>query len=146
MSAYIRPKVPGACVFFTVNLVDRGADTLVRHVDILRQAVAVTKAKRSFRIDAWVVLPDHMHCVWTLPEGDAEYSVRMAAIKARFTMGLRRSGFRPTPVQPNGYGARGGRVRVGDVGERLRHAMRRDLAVPGPTHFPKGLTDADQDR
>ena len=97
MSCYTRPKVPGACVFFTVNLVDRGADTLVRHVEVLRQAVAVTKGKRPFRIDAWVVLPDHMHCVWALPEGDADFSVRMAAIKAQFTAGLRRSGFRPTP-------------------------------------------------
>ena len=87
MSAYLRPKVPGACVFFTVNLLGRGADTLVRHVEVLRQAVAVTKGKRPFRIDAWVVLPDHMHCVWTLPEGDADFSVRMAAIKAQFTAG-----------------------------------------------------------
>ena len=74
MSCYTRPKVPGACVFFTVNLVDRRADTLVRHVEVLRQAVAVTRAKRPFGIDAWVVLPDHMHCVWTLPEGDADFS------------------------------------------------------------------------
>jgi putative transposase len=107
MSAYIRPRVPGACVFFTVNLVDRGADTLVRHVDVLRQAVAMTRAKRPFGIDAWVVLPDHMHCVWTLPEGDHDYSVRMAAIKARFTRALtgadhvieRRVGFHPTMAQ-----------------------------------------------
>jgi putative transposase len=96
MSRYIRPKVPGACVFFTVNLVDRGVDTLVRHVDVLRQAVAVTHAKRPFGIDAWVVLPDHMHCVWTLPEGDSDYSTRMASIKAQFTRDIRRSGFTPT--------------------------------------------------
>ena len=83
MSHYIRPRVPGACVFFTVNLVDRGADTMVRHVDVLRQAVAVTKGKRPFGIDAWVVLPDHMHCVWTLPEGDADYSGRWREIKGQ---------------------------------------------------------------
>lgn len=52
MSRYIRPKMPGACLFFTVNLVDRGATTLVDHVDVLRQAVAVTKAERPFHIDA----------------------------------------------------------------------------------------------
>jgi putative transposase len=112
MSRYIRPKLPGARVFFTVNLVDRGADTLVRHVEVLRQAVAVTRAKRPFGIDAWVVLPDHMHCVWTLPEGDADFSGRMAAIKAQFTAGLRRSGFRPTLLPRNGHGATGGRVRL----------------------------------
>jgi putative transposase len=113
MPRYIRPKVPGACVFFTVNLVDRSADTLVRNVGLLREAVAMTLAKRPFRIDAWVVLPNHMHCVWTLPEGDSDYSVRMASIKAQFTAGLRRSGFRPTPLERNGYGAHGARVRVG---------------------------------
>ncbi len=124
MSSYVRPKVPGACVFFTVNLVDRGADTLVRHVDLLRQAMAVTRAKRPFAIDAWVVLPDHMHCVWTLPEGDADFSGRMAAIKAQFTAGLRRSGFRPTLLERNGYGAHGGRVREGRVG--LKPDLRND--------------------
>ena len=113
MSCYIRPKVPGACVFFTVNLVDRGADTLVRHVDVLRQAVAVTRAKRPFAIDAWVVLPDHMHCVWTLPEGDADFSGRWREIKGQFSIGLGRSGSAPTPTGENPYGARGGRRRVG---------------------------------
>ena len=88
MSRYIRPRVPGACVFFTVNLVDRGADTLVRHVDVLRQAVAVTRAKRPFGIDAWVVLPDRMHAVWTLPGGDRDYGTRWRLIKARFSRGL----------------------------------------------------------
>lgn len=107
MSAYLRPRVPGACVFFTVNLVDRGADTLVRHVEVLRQAVAVTRAKRPFRIDAWVVLPDHMHCVWTLPEGDADYSVRMGAIKSRFTRALTgKVGFHPTVVHQHPAEAR----------------------------------------
>jgi putative transposase len=110
MSSYIRPKVPGASVFFTVNLADRGARTLVEHVDVLREAVRVTKAERPFRIDAWVVLPDHMHAVWTLPEGDTDYSVRMAAIKARFTRALtgadRRVGFHPTVLEESPAGSR----------------------------------------
>jgi putative transposase len=119
MSRYIRPRAPGAVVFFTVALVDRGADTLVRHVDVLRQAVAVTRAKRPFGIDAWVVLPDHMHCVWTLPEGDSDYSGRMGEIKGQFTRALRRSGPAPTNPPQNPYGARGGRERVG-AGPDLR--------------------------
>ena len=131
MSRYIRPRVPGACVFFTVNLVDRGADTLVRHVDVLRQAVAVTRAKRPFGIDAWVVLPDHMHCVWTLPEGDADYSGRMAAIKAQFTRDVRRSGFTPTLSPKNGYGANGGRVRRGGAYEE-RVGVNPDLRGEAP--------------
>ena len=112
MSHYIRPRRPGASLFFTVALADRSARTLVERVDDLREAVRLTKTERPFHINAWVVLPDHMHCVWTLPEGDAAYSLRMAAIKARFTAGLRRSGFRPTLSQ-NQYGVVGGRRRVG---------------------------------
>jgi putative transposase len=100
MSRYLRPRVPGASVFFTVALADRGAGTLVAHVDTLREAVRATIAERPFRVDAWVVLPDHFHAVWTLPEGDADYSGRMGAIKARFTRALtgsaRRVGFHPT--------------------------------------------------
>lgn len=112
MSRYIRPRQPGASIFFTVALAGRGARTLVEQVESLRNAVRMTRAERPFRIDAWVVLPDHMHCVWTLPEGDADYSVRMAAIKARFSMTLRRSGFTPTRAV-NPYGAKAGRERVG---------------------------------
>ena len=123
MSHYIRPQRPGASVFFTVALADRGSDILVRHVDVLRQAVRITRDKRPFRIEAWVVLPDHMHCVWTLPEGDSDFSARMGEIKGHFTRALRRSGPAPTllPTLPpqNPYGARAGRVRVG-AGPDLR--------------------------
>ncbi len=83
-------------MFFTVVLVDRCADTLVRHIAVLRDAVRVTRAKRPFGIDAWVVLPDHMHCVWTLPEGDADYSGRMGEIKGQFSRAVRWWGPAPT--------------------------------------------------
>lgn len=112
MSDYIRPRLPGASIFFTVALAARDSDLLLRNIGILRQSVRVTRAERPFGINAWVVLPDHMHCVWTLPEDDADYSTRMAAIKARFTMTVRRSGFTPTPPT-NPYGAKGGRSRIG---------------------------------
>ncbi|GHC62152.1 REP-associated tyrosine transposase [Neogemmobacter tilapiae] len=85
MPHYIRPRIPGACIFFTVNLATRGDNTLVREIATLRRAVAEVRADRPFRIDAWVILPDHMHAVWTLPEGDADYSTRWKDIKARFT-------------------------------------------------------------
>ena len=74
----------------------RRADMLTREIVTLRHAVRTTRADRPFHINAWVVLPDHMHCVWTLPEGDTDYSTRMGAIKARFSMALRRSGLTPT--------------------------------------------------
>ncbi len=102
MSVYIRPKVAGASVFFTVALADRRSRMLVEKIGHLRAAVAAVRAERPFRVDAWVVLPDHMHAVWTLPEGDSGYPVRWSAIKARFTMALRetrqaggRPGFSP---------------------------------------------------
>ena len=104
MPNYHRPREPGARVFFTVALADRGSDLLVREVEALRKAVRQTRDERPFGIDAWVVLPDHMHCVWRLPEGDADFSTRMGAIKARFSMAVRRAGFTPPipPISPNG--------------------------------------------
>ncbi len=95
MSRYRRMYVPGGTYFFTVNLAQRGGDLLVRHVDVLREAVRVTRLERPFRIEAWVVMPDHLHAVWTLPEGDADFSVRWGAIKSRFSRGCR-VGLAPT--------------------------------------------------
>ena len=119
MSTYARPNHPGATVFFTVNLVARGSDLLIRNIETLRDVARRTRQDKPFRIDAWVVLPDHMHCIWTLPEGDADYSNRMGMLKARFTKELRRSGCTPTPVTtPNQHGAKPGRLRVG-VDERV---------------------------
>ena len=88
MSNYIRPKHPGATVFFTVNLAQRGSDLLVREVATLRQAVRQTKLERPFTIDAWVVMPDHLHAVWTMPDHDADYSIRWSIIKARFSRSM----------------------------------------------------------
>jgi putative transposase len=93
----LRPRLPGARVFFTVALADRGSDVLVREAGRLREAVREVRAERPFGIDAWVVLPDHMHAVWTLPEADADFSTRWAAIKARFSMAMGRAGFTPPP-------------------------------------------------
>lgn len=95
MSNYIRPRISGATVFFTVNLAQRGSRLLVDEIERLRAAVRKTRVERPFHIDAWVVLPDHIHAVWTLPEGDADFSSRWGAIKARFSMDLRRAGFTP---------------------------------------------------
>ena len=94
MSFYRRMYVPGGTYFFTVNLARPGGDLLVGHVDVLREAVRMTKLERPFAIDAFVVMPDHMHCVWTLPEGDADFSVRWRLIKARFSRALPRGEMR----------------------------------------------------
>lgn len=94
MSSYLRLRIPGARVFFTVALADRHSDLLVRQVGVLRDAVAQTRATRDFRIDAFVVLPDHLHCVWTLPAGDADYSSRWKDIKTNFTKTVGMVGWR----------------------------------------------------
>ena len=98
MPNYVRPHQNGATVFFTVALANRTDDLLVRQVARLREAVRLTRAERPFRIDAWVVLPDHLHAVWTLPPGDADYSTRWRLIKARFSMGLPVGPLRPSHV------------------------------------------------
>ncbi len=88
MPNYLRYRVPGGAYFFTINLLDRSADYLTRHIDALRAAVRRTRNERPFHIDAWVVLPEHMHCVITLPEGDSDFSNRIKAIKIRFVRAL----------------------------------------------------------
>jgi len=88
MSNYLRYRIPGGCYFFTVNLLERNNTLLVDHIDLLRESVQVCKQKRPFHIDAWVVLPEHMHCIWTLPEGDVDFSTRWKIIKTHFSKGL----------------------------------------------------------
>ncbi|MDU8943456.1 REP-associated tyrosine transposase [Ovoidimarina sediminis] len=90
MTDYRRARIPGGAYFFTVALEDRSQTTLVDHVDALRAVYAQTKAERPFRCDAFVVLPDHLHAVWTLPEGDADFSMRWRIIKARFSQAVSR--------------------------------------------------------
>lgn len=83
-----RNRVPGGTYFFTVNLLDRSSNLLVAHVDALRECVRAVRVARPFRIDAWVVLPDHMHAIWTLPPDDTDYSVHWKAIKIAFAKAL----------------------------------------------------------
>jgi putative transposase len=91
MSDYRRNRVPGGTYFFTVNLLDRKSSLLVSHIDDLRESVRKVRAKRPFHIDAWVVMPDHMHAVWTLPLDDADYSGRWREIKKAFVKTLPKS-------------------------------------------------------
>ena len=88
MPDYLRNRVPGGTYFFTVNLLERRSQLLTEHIDGLRHAVRRTRQRQPFHIDAWVVLPDHLHCIWTLPPGDADYSSRWRAIKITFAKSL----------------------------------------------------------
>jgi len=88
MPNYRRNRVPGGTFFFTVNLLDRRSVLLVTEVARLRAAVRQVRSLAPFHIDAWVVLPDHMHCLWTLPQGDADFPGRWRAIKLAFVKSL----------------------------------------------------------
>jgi putative transposase len=88
MPDYRRNRVPGGTYFFTVNLENRRSDLLVREIETLRASIRAVRLTTPFHTDAWVVLPDHMHCIWTLPEDDTDYSGRWRAIKKRFSKAL----------------------------------------------------------
>lgn len=88
MTNYRRLRVPGGTYFFTVCLEDRASTALVDQVDLLRFAYARTVAELPVACEAMVVLPNHLHAIWTLPEGDADFSERWRRIKARFSHGL----------------------------------------------------------
>ena len=85
MVRYRRAVVPGGTFFFTVTLADRRSSVLVDHVGLLRSAFRQARGRRSFAVDAIVVLPDHLHVILTLPAGDSDFSGRWKAIKAAFT-------------------------------------------------------------
>jgi putative transposase len=92
MTAYRRLRITGGSYFFTVVLADRAGMTLVEAIRDLREAFAATRAERPFACDAIVILPDHLHAVWTLPAGDADFSTRWGAIKSRFSRSVKASG------------------------------------------------------
>ena len=88
MSNYRRARVPGGTYFFTVNLLERRRRLLVEHVDLLRGSFRTTQAARPFVLLAWVILPDHLHCIWRLPDGDADNANRWAQVKSGFSRRL----------------------------------------------------------
>jgi putative transposase len=85
MTAYRRNFIPGGCFFFTVNLADRRLRLLTEYVDALRSAFRETRQRHPFTTDAVVVLPNHLHAVWTLPKGDRDFATRWRLIKSRFS-------------------------------------------------------------
>jgi len=58
---------------------------LTEHIDDLWGVFKAARQRRPFAVEAIVILPDHLHCIWTLPPGDANFSARWHDIKARFT-------------------------------------------------------------
>ena len=92
MPNYRRPDTTGACWFFTVNLANRREQhLLIERIVLLRDVMWKVKRDHPFRIDAMVVLPEHLHAIWTLPPGDADFKTRWALIKAGFSRGIPRT-------------------------------------------------------
>ena len=102
MTDYRRHRVPGGTFFFTDNLADRRSQLLTDNIAILRDAVRKVRARAPFHIDAWAVLPDHLHTVWTLPENDMNYSARWQAIKTEFSKRIPHGEFRSASRESKG--------------------------------------------
>ena len=89
MSRYRRSLAGGATFFFTVNTYRRR--NILTHPDVrlaLRNGIEHVRERMPFTIDAWVLLPNHLHAIWTLTAGDADYALRWRLIKTHFSRGL----------------------------------------------------------
>jgi len=89
---YRRNLIPGASFFFTVVLADRRSSALTDNIAALREAFRKIRSERPFEIDAIVILPDHLHTILTLPDGDADFPRRWHRIKTVFTQRLLAAG------------------------------------------------------
>ena len=107
----------------------------IAEIGALREAVRETRLMRPFHVDAWVVLPDHLHCLWTLPASDADFPIRWQMIKARFS---RRVG------HPQERGAPLVRKREAGVWQRRfrEHAIRDDADDAAPAAWPRVATQS----
>jgi putative transposase len=85
MTNYRRNRLKGGTYFFTVVIAQRNLDLLVRHIDQLKSALRAEKERTPYTTLGFVVLPDHLHALWRLPEGDDDYSNRWRRIKAKFS-------------------------------------------------------------
>lgn len=82
---YRRAKAMGGTYFFTVNLADRTKKYLTDYIDTFRDILNNVKQKHPFILDALVLLPDHLHAIWTLPANDYNYATRWKLIKSNFS-------------------------------------------------------------
>ena len=82
MPQYIRAFVPGGTFFFTVTRLERRRKLLTEYIDDLRAVFKAARQRRLFTVEAMVILPDHLRCIWTLPSGDSDFSTRWHDINA----------------------------------------------------------------
>ncbi|AFY96674.1 REP-associated tyrosine transposase [Chamaesiphon minutus] len=99
MPAYRRANIPGSTVFLTLITYQRRKLFLnPTNIDSLRQACAIVMAEKPFAMDAAVILPEHIHFLWTLPPDDPDYSYRVGRMKVLFTRALRGANNLPEDV------------------------------------------------
>lgn len=119
MTNYRRNRIAGGCDFFTVNLAERRLTLLTDHIDLLRAAFRYARMRHPFTIEGIVVLPDHLHAIRRLPEGDDDFSLRWRMIKSAFSRSL-----------PPGERISASRLRKGERGLWQRryweHTIRND--------------------
>ena len=83
---YRRSRIPGGTYFFTVVTHGRRPFLCDPHnAECLRAAFRYVLGRHPFTVDAIVVLPNHLHCVWTLPSGDRDFSTRWRLLKSHFS-------------------------------------------------------------
>ena len=100
MSNYSRLRIPGGLYFFTVVTAAR-QPLLLDHIAGLRQAFRAVRETFPYELDAIVILPDHLHCIWELPPGDTDFSSRWRLIKSRFSRSIPRSRAETGKTTPN---------------------------------------------
>lgn len=88
MKKYLRNYQEGGTYFFTICLQDRKLNLLTDYIDELRTAYKKTQNKVPFTTDAMVILPEHIHAIWTLPDGDIDYPTRIRLFKSHFSRQL----------------------------------------------------------
>lgn len=88
MPWYRRATIDGGTFFFTVTLADRSSDLLVREIGRLRTVYHRVQKERPFETLAICILPDHLHALWSLPQGDRDFPTRWNLIKGLFSRGL----------------------------------------------------------
>ncbi|MGN2392776.1 REP-associated tyrosine transposase [Pelomicrobium sp. G1] len=129
MPNYRRNRTPGATFFCTVVAYERRPWLCTEPMrQALREAIRLVRSRHPFQIVAWVLLPDHLHCIWRLPPGDADYSGRWRMIKSAVS---RRWGAGGDETQPAAFSRAKRRERLIWQRRFWEHTIRdeRDLAA-----------------
>lgn len=101
MVNYRRNFQRGGTYFFTVNLLNRRSDLLIKNIHYLKKAIQQVKRVYPYKMQAYVILPEHLHVLWKLPYEDVDYATRWQKIKIYFTRYIQKAGVK---VQRNKHG------------------------------------------